>query len=106
MNARRLITIAAVAASFTGVPALACDFHGAGFGAPYGMQWEPYTAEQNPEDRQYTPVASKSDVKKAKPVFSTVASRASTIAKRRVLAKSDKEAKSSDPKQLAEVQAK
>jgi len=66
--------------------ASACGFHG-GMG-PYQSRWsteadQSYVDEQNSEDSSYTEVATKP--KKKKPVFSQAASRASDIAKKRVL---------------------
>ncbi len=66
--------------------ASACGFHG-GMG-PYQSRWsseadQSYMDEQNIEDSSFSEVVPKP--KKKKPVFSQAASRASDIAKKRVL---------------------
>ena len=79
---------------------MACGFHGGGFGT-YGTQWQPYTGADNFDaSREYTPVATKTD-KRAKPIFSKVASRASDIAKLRIKVKARK--KAAADKKLAQV---
>ncbi len=97
---KKLILITALASfSFT-APALACDFHGAGFGSPFGT-WDPYKVDQassyddSEKTFSFTPIASKRDTVKKKPVFSKIASRASDIAKMRI------EKKKTDAEKLA-----
>ena len=69
---------------------MACDFHGAGFGSPYGMQWKEFTPKKTYADKGFQTSVTEGDIQqKAKPVFSKAASRASTIAKIRVKNKSE-----------------
>ncbi len=105
MKTRAIILTLSVATMGIGLPVAACDFHGAGFGAAYGTQWQPYNAEGRlGDDLDFSPIE-KTEAPKAKPVFSKVASRASDIAKERVKAKAEKKDDAKSETKLAEVKA-
>jgi len=92
-------TAVIVIASATAVPAIACDMHGAGFGAfgNNGANWQPYSPRTYTEDPAFldqntddyasvTPLPSE----KTRPSFSNAANRAAMKAKARAAKKTKK----------------
>jgi len=93
-------TAVIVIASATAVPAIACDMHGAGFGAfgNSGANWQPYTPRTYTEDPAFldqnetdyaalTPLPAQ----KTRPSFSNAANRAAIAAKSKAAQKAKAE---------------
>jgi len=78
-----------------GTAAIACEYHNGGVGAPYQSRWSNIVPDQSTpdEDSSYedSVPAEKTPAAKKKPVFSKAATRASDVAKARVVRKSKAE---------------
>ena len=102
-----LVIISVALLGMASVPAQACDFHGAGFGSPFGTQWEPFKSDRFGDFTDQAETTTVVKNKKARPVFSRAANKASDIAKLRLKKKADAKAKvdETETTQLAEAKS-